>query len=59
MDKGQHLRLVIVEGSTPTNRVIALAVDLTVHFAATRKAIALTRWTFAGKMMLYFLIEAA
>lgn len=34
MDKGQHLRLVIVEGSTPVNKVIALATDLTVHFAA-------------------------
>lgn len=36
MDKGQHLRLVIVEGSgTPTNSVVALATDLTVHFSAT------------------------
>ncbi len=36
MDKGQHLRLVIIEGSgTPTSKVVALATDLTVHFSAT------------------------
>ena len=36
MDKGQHLRLVITEGSgTPTDYVVALATDLTVHFSAT------------------------
>ena len=35
MDKGQHLRLVITEGSgTPTNYVVALATDLSVHFSA-------------------------
>lgn len=36
MDKGQHLRLVIIEGSgTPTSKVVALATGLTVHFSAT------------------------
>ena len=36
MDKGQHLRLVITEGSgTTTDYVVALATDLTVHFSAT------------------------
>ena len=36
MDKGQHLRLVIIEGSgTPTSKVVALSTDLTVHFSAT------------------------
>ena len=36
MDKGQHLRLVIIEGSgTPTSKVVALSTDLTLHFSAT------------------------
>lgn len=36
MDKGQHLRLVIVEGSgTPTNKVVALSTDMTLHLSAT------------------------
>ena len=36
MDKGQHLRLVIIEGSgTPTSKVLALSTDLTLHFSAT------------------------
>ena len=36
MDKGQHLRLVIVEGSgTPTSRVVALSTDMTLHLSAT------------------------
>ena len=36
MDKGQHLRLVIIEGSgTPTSKVVALSTDLTMHFSAT------------------------
>ena len=36
MDKGQHLRLIILEGSgTITPYVVALATDLTVHFSAT------------------------
>ena len=36
MDKGQHLRLVITEGSgTTTDFVVALGTDLTVHFSAT------------------------
>ena len=36
MDKGQHLRLVIIEGSgTPTSKVAALSTDLTLHFSAT------------------------
>lgn len=35
MDKGQHLRLVITEGSgTTTDYVVALATDLSVHFSA-------------------------
>ena len=35
MDKGQHLRLIIVEGSgTPTSYVVALATDMTLHLAA-------------------------
>ena len=35
MDKGQHLRLLIVTGSgTPTKKVIALAVGLTFHLSA-------------------------
>lgn len=35
MDKGQHLRLVITEGSgTTTDYVVALATDLTLHLAA-------------------------
>ena len=37
MDKGQHLRLVfpLTDGSITTNRFVALATDLTVHFSAT------------------------
>ena len=37
MDKGQHLRLVIVGGTTqsPVNNYIALATDLTLHLSAT------------------------
>ena len=36
MEKGQHLRLVIIEGSgTPTSKVVALSTDLTLHFSAT------------------------
>ena len=36
MDKGQHLRLVFPEGTgTVTNKFVALATDLTVHFSAT------------------------
>lgn len=37
MDKGQHLRLIfpLTDGSTTTNRFVALATDLTVHFSAT------------------------
>ena len=36
MDKGQHLRLVIVEGSgTPTSKVVALSTDMTLHLSAT------------------------
>ena len=36
MDKGQHLRLLIVEGTTnPTKSVIALATGLTFHLSAT------------------------
>lgn len=36
MDKGQHLRLIILEGSgTVTPYVVALGTDLTVHFSAT------------------------
>ena len=36
MDKGQHLRLVIVGGTTqtPTNKVIALATDMSLHLTA-------------------------
>jgi len=36
MEKGQHLRLVIVEGSgTTTDKVVALCTDMTLHFSAT------------------------
>lgn len=36
MDKGQHLRLVFPEGTgTATNKFVALATELTVHFSAT------------------------
>ena len=36
MDKGQHLRLVIVEGSgTPASKVVALSTDMTLHLSAT------------------------
>ena len=36
MDKGQHLRLVIIEGSgKTTDKVVALSTDLTLHFSAT------------------------
>ena len=36
MEKGQHLRLVIIEGSgTTTDKVVALSTDLTLHFSAT------------------------
>ena len=36
MENGQHLRLVIIEGSgTPTSKVVALSTDLTLHFSAT------------------------
>ena len=36
MDKGQHLRLVIVEGSgTPSSKVVALSTDMTLHLSAT------------------------
>ena len=35
MDKGQHIRLVILEGSgTPTSRVVALSTDMTLHLSA-------------------------
>ena len=35
MDKGQHLRLIITEGSgTTTDYVVALATDLTLHLSA-------------------------
>lgn len=35
MDKGQHIRLVFPEGTgTHTNKFVALATDLTVHFSA-------------------------
>lgn len=35
MDKGQHLRLVIVEGSgTTTTKVVALSTDMTLHLSA-------------------------
>ena len=35
MDKGQHLRLVILEGSgTPTNKFIALSDSMTLHLSA-------------------------
>ena len=35
MDKGQHLRLVFPEGTgTGTNKFVALATELTVHFSA-------------------------
>lgn len=36
MDKGQHLRIVFPDGTTnPTNKFVALATDLTIHFSAT------------------------
>ena len=36
MEKGQHLRLVIIEGrGTQTSKVVALSTDLTLHFSAT------------------------
>ena len=34
MDKGQHLRLVFMEGATPSAKVIALASDMTFHLSA-------------------------
>jgi hypothetical protein len=34
MDKGQHLRLVFMEGATPSSKVIALATDMTFHLSA-------------------------
>ena len=34
MDKGQHLRLVFMEGTTPSAKVIALASDMTFHLSA-------------------------
>jgi hypothetical protein len=34
MDKGQHLRLVFMEGETPSSKVIALATDMTFHLSA-------------------------
>jgi hypothetical protein len=34
MDKGQHLRLVFMEGATPSAKVIALATDMTFHLSA-------------------------
>ena len=35
MDKGQHIRLVILEGSgTPTSRVVALSTEMTLHLSA-------------------------
>ena len=34
MDKGQHLRLVLMEGATPTAKVIALATEMTLHLSA-------------------------
>lgn len=35
MDKGQHLRLIITEGSgTPTNKFVALSTSLSFHFSA-------------------------
>ena len=35
MEKGQHLRLVIIEGSgTPTNKVVALSTEMKFHLSA-------------------------
>ena len=34
-DKGQHLRLLIMEGTPATGRVVALSTDLTLHLSAT------------------------
>ena len=34
MDKGQHLRLVFMEGTTPSAKVIALATEMTFHLSA-------------------------
>ena len=34
MDKGQHLRLVFMEGATPSAKVIALATEMTFHLSA-------------------------
>lgn len=34
MDKGQHLRLVFMEGSTPAAKVIALSTEMTFHLSA-------------------------
>jgi hypothetical protein len=34
-DKGQHLRLLIMEGTPATGRVAALSTDLTLHLSAT------------------------
>ena len=34
MDKGQHLRLVFMEGTTPSAKVIALASEMTFHLSA-------------------------
>lgn len=35
MDKGQHIRLVIVEGSgSPTSKVVALSTEMTLHLSA-------------------------
>ena len=34
MDKGQHLRLVFMEGATPSAKVIALATEMTLHLSA-------------------------
>ena len=35
MDKGQHLRLLIMEGTPATGKVVALSTDLTLHLSAT------------------------
>lgn len=34
-DKGQHLRLLIMEGEPATGKVVALSTDLTLHLSAT------------------------
>ena len=34
-DKGQHLRLLIMEGTPATGKVVALSTDLTLHLSAT------------------------